>query len=207
MEDTWLRHAKRLLSIAGTGLEFTKDEYDKERYEDITSIALQMLSEISHKPIARIKDVVSPYAKGYVTPKIDVRAAIFQDDQILLVKEVTDELWTLPGGYADVGLSPAENVEKEVQEEAGITVKASHLYSIRHKAKGDYDADIRDFYKLFFLCESCGVQEPSAGHETSEAQYFSRDDIPPLSTGRVLMEDLLLAWEFSNSSSKQALFD
>jgi len=207
MEDTWLKHAKRLLAIASTGLEFTADEYDKERYEEISGIALQMLSDISHQPIVKIKDVISPYAKGYVTPKVDVRAAIIQDDKILLVKEVTDQLWTLPGGYADVGLSPAENVEKEVQEEAGITVKASRLYSIRHKAKGNYDADIRDFYKLFFLCEFNGVQEPTPGLETSEAQFFRKDDIPPLSKGRVLEEDLLLAWEFSKSSAKQTMFD
>ncbi len=207
MEDTWLRHAKKLLAIAGTGLEFTKDEFDKERYEEISDIALTMLSDISHQPIVRIKDVISPNSKGYVTPKVDVRAAIFKDDKILLVKEVSDQLWTMPGGYADVGLSPAENVEKEVQEEAGICVKASRLYSIRHKAKGDYDEDIRDFYKLFFICETTGCQELAARHETSAARYFDKDDIPPLSKGRVIMEDLLLAWEFSKSSSMQARFD
>ncbi len=207
MENRWLSLAKRLQSIASTGLEFTKDGYDKERYEEISKIALSMLSDISCVPIVRIESLVSPHAKGYDTPKIDIRAAVFEEEKILLVKEKSDGLWTLPGGYADVGLSPAENIEKEVQEEAGITVRASHLYSVRHKAKGNYDADVRDFYKLYFLCESVGNQGLAPGPETLDVQFFDKDNIPPLSTGRVVMDDLRLAWEFSKSSSKQTSFD
>jgi len=207
VEDTWLGYAKRLHSIATTGLGFTKDRYDKERYQEISDIALRMLSDIGRVPLTRIAGLVSESAIGYATPKVDVRAAVFEDHKILLVREKADGLWTLPGGFADVGLSPAENVEKEVLEEAGIVVEASHLYSIRHKAKGSYGSDVRDFYKLFFLCKPTGTQDLSPGLETSDVAYFDRESIPALSTGRVVMDDLLAAWEFSESTVKQAMFD
>lgn len=207
MENQWLNFAKRLQSIATTGIEFTKDEFDKERYEEISNIALSMLSELGQTPIARIQNLVSEHSKGYETPKVDVRAAIFKDNKILLVKEKSDGLWTLPGGYADVGLSPAENVEKEVSEEAGIVVKASQLYSLRHKAKGNFDSDVRDFYKLYFLCEFDDTQPISAGLETSDVEYFEKDKLPPLSRGRVIEEDLYLAWQFKQDGLLQASFD
>ena len=207
MENKWLHHAKRLHSIATTGLGFTEDQYDRERYQEISEIALRMLSDIGRIPLTRIEGLVSHSAVGYVTPKVDVRAAVIERDKILLVREKSDGLWTLPGGFADVGLSPAENVEKEVQEEAGIHVKASYLYSVRHKAKGDYGSDVRDFYKLFFLCDPVGTQDLSPGLETSEAGYFDRESIPALSTGRVVIDDLLAAWQFSESANKHTMFD
>jgi len=116
-------------------------------------------------------------------------------------------LWTLPGGYADVGLSAAENVEKEILEEAGIEVKASFLYNLRHKAKGGFPPDVRDFYKLYFICEACNDDPVVSGLETIDAGYFAKEELPPLSLGRVIEEDLIIAWNFSESNEKKTLFD
>jgi NUDIX domain len=101
-------------------------------------------------PIKRIEGLLSDFAKGYATPKIDVRGAVIEDGKVLLVRERSGGLWTLPGGFADVGLSATENVIKEIHEEAGIRTSVTSLYSVRHKAKQIYDPDIRDFYKMFF---------------------------------------------------------
>ena len=207
MESVWLRNFKRLQSIAITGLEFTQDKYDKERYHEISNIALTMLSTIADVPVNQIENLVGPKARGYDTPKVDVRGAVFEDNKILLVQEESDGLWTLPGGYADVGLSAAENVEKEILEEAGITVTARQLYNLRHKAKGGFDPDVREFYKLYFLCDLTGEQTLAAGVETTDARFFGRHEIPPLSTGRVIEEDLQIAWEFSIHHYQQTLFD
>ncbi len=182
MENQWLWKAKRLQAIAGTGIAFATDPFDVERYEEVSQIALELLADLAQQPIERVAGLVKEEATGYVTPKIDVRAAVFHEDRILLVREKRDGLWTLPGGFADVGLSPAENIEKEVLEEAGILVKASYLYSIRHKAKGEYDSDVQDYYKLFFLCEGENCHNPVPGAETSGAAYFALDRVPPLST-------------------------
>lgn len=207
MEDSWLQFAKRLSAIATTGLEFTREQYDRERYEEILEISQHMLASLGSVPLARIHELIATHEVGYVTPKVDVRAAVFQGERILLVKEASDGLWTLPGGYADVGLSAAENVEKEVQEEAGLTVKATELYAVRHKAKGEYDPDVRDFYKLFFLCNAEPDATPTPGPETSDARFFSQQKLPPLSTGRVVVSDLQRAWDFLRDPGRGVLFD
>lgn len=207
MEDRWLSDAKRLQAIASTGLHFCKDEHDRERFREVGEIANAMLAALGSVPVERIAGLVSDYAKGYATPKIDVRGALIEDDQVLLVRERADGRWTLPGGFADVGLSAAQNVEKEVQEEAGLAVTASQLYSVRHKAKQPYEPDARDFYKLFFLCERCDRASPSAGAEISEARFFARDRLPELSIGRVLESDIEAAFAFHRGDVRAVSFD
>ena len=207
MESHWLNAAKRLHALAETGKEFTTDQYDIERYEEISSIALTLLASLGSTQIQKIDQLVGAGSKGYVTPKVDVRGAVFRDNKVLLVREKSDGLWSLPGGYADVGRSPAENVEKEILEEAGIQVRATRLYSVRHKAKGEYDPDVRDFYELFFQCVPEDGHVIKAGNETSDAAYFSSNQIPPLSTGRVVASDLTSAWQFYKESGWPTSFD
>ncbi|MCT7378311.1 NUDIX hydrolase [Chelativorans salis] len=150
MESQWLTHAKRLQAIASNGLLFSTNPFDRERYEEIAEIADGMLGDLGNVPIERIAGLVSDFASGYATPKVDVRGALIEDEQILLVREQADGRWTLPGGFAEVGLSAAENIAKEFREEAGVIVSVRNLYCIRHKAKRPYEPDARDFYKLLF---------------------------------------------------------
>ena len=207
MENIWLSFAKRLHALSSTGLAYDCNEYDRERFEEIQTIATEMMSLIGHVNVEKVQDLITEHAKGYATPKIDVRGAVFEDNRLLLVREKSNGLWTLPGGFADIGLSAAENIEKEIKEEAGLKVTARSIYSVRHKAKGDYNPDVRDFYKLFFLCESSSQCGLSPGGEVLDAQYFNRDEIPDLCTERILIEDLHRAWEFNDDQSKPALFD
>jgi ADP-ribose pyrophosphatase YjhB (NUDIX family) len=167
MESQWLTHGERLQAIASTGLYFSRNEFDRERYQEIANIANGILSELGNVPASRIANLISDFAKGYATPKVDVRGAVIEGDRILLVREKSDGRWTLLGGIADVGLSPAENVVKELHEEAGIFVSARSLYGVRHKAKHPYDPDVRDFYKLFFLCDRSDQAAPCAGIDTT----------------------------------------
>ena len=207
MEPIWLTYAKRLQAIASTGLHFSKDEFDRERFEEVAEIANAMLAGIGSVPVERIAGLVSDFAMGYATPKVDVRGAVVENGTVLLVRERSDGLWTLPGGFADVGRSAAVNVEKEILEEAGLRVRASRLYGIRHKAKRPYDPDARDFYKLFFLCTREGEGVPAAGSETSEARFFGRGDLPELSRGRVIEDDIEAAFAFADGSRQAAYFD
>ncbi|MFT3964414.1 MAG: NUDIX hydrolase [Sphingobium sp.] len=207
MEPYWLARAKTLQAIASSGLHFTRDRFDRERYEEIAAIANEMLATLGSVPVERIEGLVSDFARGYATPKVDVRGAVIDSGSILLVRERSDGLWTLPGGFADVGLSAARNVEKEIAEEAGLAVAARRLYAVRHKAAHGYSADVRDFYKLFFLCERVDDREPAAGPETSDAAYFPRDRLPPLSPGRVLAADIEAAFDFAEDPNRPACFD
>jgi ADP-ribose pyrophosphatase YjhB (NUDIX family) len=207
MEPLWLTHAKRLQAIASSGLHFTRDVFDRERYEEIAAIANDMLAQLGNVPVERIESLVSDFASGYATPKVDVRGAVIEGDAVLLVRERSDGLWTLPGGFADVGLSAASNVAKEVREEAGITVEVRRLFSVRHKAIGAYPADVRDFYKMFFLCDRVDGREPSPGSETIEARFFRRDRLPPLSRGRTVESDIDAAFTVSADPRLATLFD
>ena len=207
MEPVWITHAKRLQAIASTGLHFCKDEYDRERYAEISGIAFAMLADIGNVPLERIEGLVSDFARGYATPKIDVRGAVIEDGMVLLVRERSDGLWTLPGGFADVGRSAAENVQKEILEEAGIQVAARRLFGVRHKAKRPYDPDARDFYKLFFLCDRTDREVPTPGTETSEARFFPHQALPPLSRGRVIEQDIDAAFAHAEGALQAAFFD
>ncbi len=207
LENTWLTRAKRLLALADTGLHFGKDPFDHERYAEVALIAREMLADIGQVPINRIEGLVSEHAAGYATPSLDVRGAIIRGDKILLVRERADGKWAMPGGFADIGLSPAENTEKEVWEEAGLKVKASSLYALRHKSKHPYPADARDFYKLFFVCTELSNASPVAGSETSEAAFFHKGALPDLSLDRVIHSDIEGAFAFSQSNNAHTHFD
>lgn len=207
MEDSWLSWAKRLQSLASTGLHFSSDDFDRDRYEEIAGIANQMLAALGNVPVQRIEDLVSDFAQGYATPKVDVRGAVIEHGKVLLVKEASDGLWTLPGGFADVGVSPGENIVKEIREEASIDVSARAIYGVRHKARHGYDPDARDFYKLFFICARLSDAPPKPGPEVTDVGFFSPDDLPPLSTSRVLEKDISAAFVFESNPGIMPGFD
>jgi len=208
MENQWLTWAKQLQGIASTGLHFGKDPYDAERYEQISDIASRMLASLADAPIDSIGSLVGSHSKGYATPRIDVRGAVLRGHKVLLVKEGSDGLWTLPGGFADIGVSPSDNVVKEIWEESSLRTTIKGLYGIRHKAKHPYDQDVRDFYKLFFVCNCTDDADPlPSGVETTEAGFFTLDSLPPLSKGRVLAKDIRDAFRYQENGGRLVFCD
>jgi ADP-ribose pyrophosphatase YjhB (NUDIX family) len=207
MENQWLAHAKKLFSIAESGLAFCKDEFDIERFQEISLIARTMMADLADTKIQLLPELLRRPNSLYITPQVEVRGAVFRANKILLVQEKTDKKWALPGGYADVGLSAKQNVEKEIREEAGINVNAEHLFALRHKAKGDYDPDIRDFYKLYFICSEPSLEPICIGPETIDVNFFSIDSLPPLSTGRVIKRDIQQAFDAVISKHRTTEFD
>lgn len=207
LEESWLARAKRLLALAQTGQHFTKDPFDNDRYEEIAHIARAMLADLGRVPVSQIDGLVPQPAVGYATPGIDIRAAIIRDGRILLVRERSDGKWAMPGGFADIGSSAAENIEREVWEEAGLRVRAKHLYALSHKARHPYPPDMRDFYKLFFLCDGFDDANPKAGMEVSDVGYFDPDALPELSEARNLMSDIRDAFRATSATNRASHFD
>jgi len=208
MESSWLSYAKRIQSIADTGMTFATDDFDKERYQELADIGNKMLAELGNVPIERIENLLGDLGNGYATPKVDVRGAVVNNNKILLVREKTDGLWALPGGYADSGLSASQNVKKEISEEAQIDVTVTSLYAIKHKAQHDYAPDVREFYKLFFLCKQNDERVMATpGMEVSDVDFFSFSQLPPLSTGRVNLNDIETAFAASAGKLAKVLFD
>ncbi len=171
----------RLAAIAQSGLAFSPNEFDRQRYDQIRSIAAEMAAW----PDGDIESVEAVFssASGYATPKVICRAAVIQDGQILMVKETADGKWTLPGGWIDIGESPATAAEREVFEESGYHVRVRKLAAVYDKLRHDHPPVPHHAYLLFFLCELVGG-EPRGSVETSEVGWFDPGSLPELSVNR-----------------------
>lgn len=188
-DPQWLNWANRLRSIAQAGLTYSENVFDRERYDMIMNLAAEIMAQHTDADFETIYDLIDGDV-GYPTPKVDVRGAIIQDGKVLLVQETMDEnRWTLPGGWADVYDSPSEAVEREVFEEAGYQVKAMRLVGVYDRQRWDHPVHPSYTYKLFFLCEIVGGAA-ATNHETSGIGWFSPDDLPELSRGRTLPEQI-----------------
>lgn len=182
IEPQWLLWARELQAIAQTGLTFSEDNYDLDRYHRLRAIAVEMLAVGSNTPLQQVQGLFDQDL-GYPTPKVDVRAAIFSDDRVLLVREISDGCWTLPGGWADVNQSPRECVEREVREESGYEARAVKLAAVYDRRLRNPSAHPYSIYKLFFICELTGGA-PSPSLETSAVEFFPVTGLPELSLGR-----------------------
>lgn len=191
MEDKWLKWARELQAMAQNGLAYTKNPFDIERYERLRDLSVEILNEYTEAGTEKIRDLFCNEV-GYQTPKVDVRGAVIEDGRILLVKERLEGKWSLPGGWADVGLSVKDNVEKEMREEAGLIVKATRLVSVQDWLKSRKNAPF-SLYKMTMLCDKQGGAF-EANIETEEAGYFAMDKLPPL-THKVSTELLTMCFE------------
>lgn len=183
-EPDWAPLVRELAAIAQTGLFYAQDPFDRERYERLGVLAAELIAVPTRTDPAVIAALLQD-EPGYATPKIDVRGALFRDERILLVREVTDGLWSLPGGYADVNCTPAEAVEAEIEQETGFTARVTRLVALLDRRRHHpAHPRLRYCYKAFFLAEiTGGAARPSL--ETTEVGFFAEDALPPLSTSRV----------------------
>ena len=205
-EPRQLHWARRLQALAQTSLSFAQDPYDKERYQELREISLEMLSSAGNQDPAQLERLFES-ERGYATPKVDVRGAVIHEDKILLVREVSDGKWALPGGWADVNVSPRENVEKEILEESGYEAKAVRLVAVYDRRKHPHKP-VHPFhiYKLFFLCALTGGAAKSSV-ETSEVGFFGEQELPELSRGRVLESQIARLFEHRRNPDLAPDFD
>ena len=181
-EPKWLTIAREVRAIAQTGLTFAADGFDHQRYKRLQELAALMLAQGSaeHESILHLLR----QEKGYATPKVDVRGAAFVDGGILMVREISDGKWTLPGGWADINQSAGECVVREIAEESGFKARALKLAAVYDYQRSGHPAHhIDSIYKMFFICEIVGGAA-CASDETSEVAFFARNELPPLSLGR-----------------------
>lgn len=203
---TVLDYAKRLKTIAHLGLTYAGNEYDIERYKELEQLSLEMMNMATVQPV----EMLSAYfqdKKEYITPKVDIRAVIFNDQQeILLVKEKADGKWSLPGGWADIGLSPAEVAVKEVLEETGFTVKPKKLLAILDKRCHPHPPQLDYVYKIFIQCEVSSGEHTSA-FDILDIDFFAQNAIPELSLDRVLPVQLDLMFQYLHNPDKEVIID
>lgn len=188
MDPIWLEWAKRLQAISQDALAYCTNPFDRERFEQVRETAVEIVARYTETPEERVRDLFAG-EKGYATPKIDLRAVVFREHRILLVKERRDMLWTLPGGWADVGDAPSEGVEREVREESGYLVRAVKLLAVLDRNRHPHPPHPQHIYKMFFLCQLLGG-EPTESIETAGVGFFAEDELPPLSLPRTLPQQI-----------------
>jgi len=179
--------SRRLLALSQTGLHFTAEEYDRERYREIGDIATRLMELQSNVAADAVRQAWF-VEEGYATPKVDVRGAIFRDNRVLLVRERGDGKWTVPGGWADVNDAPSSAILKEIEQESGFTARVLKLAAIYDRNKRN-PAYLFHSWKLFFVCEITGG-EARTSYETTAVEFFPLDALPELSTGRSNAEQI-----------------
>lgn len=205
-EPQWLQWGKALNAIAQNGLTYSQNYFDRERYLTIRQIAAEMLSTPFHASVQQMLDLFSLDC-GYHTPKVDVRGVVFDNNQILLVRERSDGLWTLPGGWADVNESPREVVIREVWEESGFKVTPIRLLALYDRSKHEHTPYFPvHIYKIYIYCKIIGGA-PAESAETSAIGFFARDNIPPLSLSRVTAQQIHRFFELHTNPNIPADFD
>ncbi len=210
MSDRWLQWAQKLQAVAQSGLHFTENEFDIDRYQQIMQVATEMIAAGSSADVSAVQDLFNTQS-GYTTPKFDVRGVVFRGDQLLLVRENMDAgRWTLPGGWADVGDTPAHAVEREIREESGYQARAVKLLALYDRTTQGHPPYIFAAYKAYFLCELTDeTQNLLPNVETSETGWFSESEIAglDLSVARVTARQLARMFDHHRSPNLPTDFD
>lgn len=205
MSVKWLEWAKRIQSLSQAGLTYSKDVFDQERFEELRSISVEIMAEHTELEMEKVR-VLFANEKGYQTPKMDVRGAVFHEGKILMVKEKIDNRWALPGGFCDVGISPAENIVKEIKEESGYDVVPIKLLALLDMNKHPHPPQAYHYYKLFIQCEIIGG-DAATGVETEGVDFFQENGLPELSLNRNIEPQIQMLFEFLRNPDKEAVFD
>ncbi|MBW3602368.1 MAG: NUDIX hydrolase [Actinobacteria bacterium] len=180
----WLGWARRLGAVAQSGLAYAESGFDAQRYEAVREVASELMAAASGDAPTELRGLLAAEV-GHATPKVDVRGVVFVGERVLLVREREDGRWTLPGGWADPGETPAEAVVREVAEEAGYHTRAVRLLAVYDRDRqGHTPPLVFSVYKLFFECEVVEITA-SDGVETDGVDLFEPSRLPPLSLGRV----------------------
>lgn len=206
MEPAWLKWAKQLAALSQNGLTYAENPYDIERYEKVREIAVEMMASQSDLDAGKLLTIFQR-EEGYATPKVDVRGVVFRDGKILLIKERSDNLWSLPGGWADPGQSPTESVVREVFEESGFETQAHRLLAVYDRSKHPHKPPCPfHIYKLFFLCEITGG-EAKTSYETIAVDFFAENELPELSITRILPFQIARMFEHYRNPNLPTDFD
>ncbi len=206
MEKTVLDFGREIEAIAKNGIAFSKDPFDLERFHQLETVAAELISRHSDHSKVHLGSIFSA-EKGYSTPKLDVRGAVFRDGRVLMVKEKSGG-WTLPGGYVDVNESLSQAIEREVNEESGLLVKAQKIAAIFDHRQHGYKPHLYHFYKIYIICTLNGGFEKT-NIETTDIAWFSKSELESvvLDQGRITKTHVLRMFDHLTSQLLPTDFD
>jgi ADP-ribose pyrophosphatase YjhB (NUDIX family) len=182
--DAWLARVRALSALAQEGLTYTRDPFDVARYTRLKELAADLAAALDAEGTPAPLRLAVENADGYLTPKLDVRAAVFDEQgRVLLVRERRDQRWTLPGGWADIGEGLAEGAVREVREESGYLVEYDRLFGVYDREKWGLERGPWFTLKAVLGCRLVGGSAATS-LETDGVDWFGRDALPELSPGR-----------------------
>ena len=190
---------QRMLAITDTGMTYTKDPYDRERYEDLRQILWSVLQDQTELDQEELTAILKPTG-SYATPLMDVRAWIVQDQKICLVRGQGEDTWALPGGFGEVGYSPKENIRKEVQEETGFSAEVGSLLAVFDTNR--FQLQNKQYAKFVFDCQLLDGQFQE-NQEIAELEFFDIKNLPPLSEKRITQEQMEILWQVYQGEREQ----
>ena len=205
MQQQWLVWAQQMQSIAQAGLEYSKDKFDLERFEQIRELSIEILNSYTDVGTEKLVGLFAN-ENGYQTPKVDIRAVVPKGEKLLFVQESDDGKWALPGGWAEIQLSVKENAEKEVREESGIATEAERLIAVLDRNRYTDDDFPYSVYKIFIECRAIGGSfQPNM--ETMDAQFFGEEELPELSVLRNTEDQVAMCFAFLRETGRPVVFD
>lgn len=197
----FVKYLQRMIAITDTGLTFTKDTFDRERYEDLRSLLSEMLNQVSDLDADEVAELLKP-TSAYATPLMDVRAWIVEDEKICLVRGQGENDWALPGGFGEVGYSPTENILKEIEEETGFEAKVERLLAVFDTNR--FQLQSKQYAKFVFECKLLDGQFQK-NQEIADLQFFAIDQLPALSEKRITKEQIEILWQVYQGQREQYL--
>ena len=197
----FVKYLQRMIALTDTGLTFTKDPFDRERYEDLRSLLTEMLNQASDLDSEEVAEVLKP-TSAYATPLMDVRAWIVEDEKICLVRGQGENDWALPGGFGEVGYSPTENILKEIEEETGFEAKVERLLAVFDTNR--FQLQSKQYAKFVFECKLLDGQFQK-NQEIADLQFFAIDQLPNLSEKRITKEQIEILWQVYQGQREQYL--
>lgn len=199
--SNFVKYLQRMIALTDTGLTFTKDPFDRERYEDLRSLLSEMLNQASDLDAEEVAEVLKP-TSAYATPLMDVRAWIVEDEKICLVRGQGENDWALPGGFGEVGYSPTENILKEIEEETGFEAKVERLLAVFDTNR--FQLQSKQYAKFVFECKLLAGQFQE-NQEIADLQFFAIDQLPNLSEKRITKEQIEILWQVYQGQREQYL--
>lgn len=197
----FVKYLQRMIALTDTGLTFTKDPFDRERYEDLRGLLSEMLNQASDLDSEEVAEVLKP-TSAYATPLMDVRAWIVEDEKICLVRGQGENDWALPGGFGEVGYSPTENILKEIEEETGFEAKVERLLAVFDTNR--FQLQSNQYAKFVFECKFLDGQFQE-NQEIADLQFFAIDQLPALSEKRITKEQIEILWQVYQGQREQYL--
>ena len=199
--SNFVKYLQRMIAITDTGLTFTKDPFDRERYEDLRSLLSEMLNQGLDIDSEEVAEVMKP-TSAYATPLMDVRVWIVEDEKICLVRGQGEDSWALPGGFGEVGYSPTENILKEIEEETGFKAKVERLLAVFDTNR--FQLQSKQYAKFVFECKLLAGQFQE-NQEIADLQFFAIDQLPNLSEKRITKEQIEILWQVYQGQREQYL--